>query len=308
LCNFKYNNYDYSKKNELGKVNLNEKAAGYLIDLSNVLNSKDYAPRSIRNYVQEIRLLFGYYNDVDPKDLVQKDLIHYLNFIKKEHGVGRDKCRLFAASCSFFYKFVLRSPVVFASELYPRKEFKLPEILSQEQIIKLLTSIKNPKHKLIVALFYGTGMRLNELCHLKMEQIDRKNAQIKILCGKGNKDRFTLLPKYLLPEMEAYYRQYRPKNYLFEGQKLGLPLNDRSIQHAVKLCMKMAGLEKFKFSSHSLRHSFATHLLDQGNDIHTIKELLGHSKIETTMIYLHLQQKKRATLCSPLDFLMNGND
>jgi site-specific recombinase XerD len=108
--------------------------------------------------------------------------------------------------------------------------------------------------------------------------------------------------------MEAYYRQYRPKNYLFEGQKPGLPLNDRSIQHAVKLCMKMAGLEKFKFSSHSLRHSFATHLLDQGNDIHTIKELLGHSKIETTMIYLHLQQKKRATLCSPLDFLMNGND
>jgi len=104
-----------------------------------------------------------------------------------------------------------------------------------------------------------------------MKRIDRKNAQIKTLCGKGNKDRFTLLPKYLLPEMEAYYRQYRPKNYLFEGQKPRLPLNDRSIQHAVKLCMKMAGLEKLKFSSHSLRHSFATHLLNQGNDIHTIK-------------------------------------
>jgi site-specific recombinase XerD len=255
-----------------------------------------------------MRLLFGYYYDMDPADLDQKDLIRYLNFIKKEHGVGRDKCRLFAASCSFFYKFVLRSPVVFATELYPRKEFKLPEILSQEQVIMLLSRIVNPKHKLMIALFYGTGMRLNELCHLKMEQIDRKNSQIKILCGKGNKDRFTLLPKYLLPEMEAYYRQYRPKIYLFEGQTLGLPMSDRSIQHAVSLCMKMAGFEKFGFSSHSLRHSFATHLLDQGNDIHTIKELLGHSKIETTMIYLHLQQKKRATLCSPLDFLMNEND
>jgi len=255
-----------------------------------------------------MRLLFGYYNDLDPKDLVQKDLINYLNFIKREHGVGRDKCRLFASSCSFFYKNILRSDVVFASELYPRKEFKLPAILSEEQIIHLLQSIENPKHKLIIGLFYGTGMRLNELCHLKMEHIDRKNYQIKIIAGKGNKDRFTLLPKNLLPGMETYYRQYRPKTYLFEGHKLGFPHNDRSIQHAVRHAMKISGLEKYGFSSHSLRHSFATHLLDQGNDIHTIKELLGHSKIETTMIYLHLQKKKRATLCSPLDFLMTGDE
>lgn len=279
-----------------------------LIKLADVLNAKGYAARTIRNYVQEMRLFFAYYNDVDPKDLVQQHCIAYLNYIKKEHQVGRDKCRLFAASCSFFYKFIYRSTLVFATELYPRKEFKLPDILSQEQILHLLGTIKNPKHKLIVGLFYGTGMRLNELCHLKMEQIDRTSMQIKIIAGKGNKDRFTLLPTHLLPEMETYYRNYRPKTYLFEGQKQGLPLNDRSIQHAVNLCMKMAGFQSFGFSSHSIRHSFATHLLDQGNDIHTIKELLGHSKIETTMIYLHLQQKKRATLCSPLDFILRCND
>lgn len=296
------------KKNELGKIELNPIAVGLLLELSNVMISKGLAVRSIRNYTQEMRLLFAFYNDTDPKDLTQKDLINYLVYIKKEHGVGRDKCRLFAASCSFFYKFVMRSPVVFANELYPKKEFKLPEILSQEQVLHLLKSIINPKHKLIVGLFYGTGMRLNELCHLKMEQIDRKNMQIKILAGKGNKDRFTLLPKYLLPEMEAYYRAYLPKTYLFEGQKQGLPLNDRSIQQCVKLSMQLAGFERFGFSSHTLRHSFATHLLDQGNDIHTIKELLGHSKIETTMIYLHLQKKKRAALCSPLDFLCQEND
>jgi site-specific recombinase XerD len=255
-----------------------------------------------------MRLLFAYYNDFDPRDLVQKDLFNYLNFIKKEHVVGRDKCWLFASSCSFFYKNIIRSEMVFASELYPRKEFKLPEILSEEQIIHLLQSIENTKHKLIIGLFYGSGMRLSELCHLKMEHIDRKNSQIKIIAGKGNKDRFTLLPKNLVPEMETYYRQYRPKTYLFEGQKSGLPLHDRSIQHAVRHAMKISGLEKYGFSSHSLRHSFATHLLDQGNDIHTIKELLGHSKIETTMIYLHLQKKKRATLCSPLDFLMTGDE
>lgn len=120
-----------------------------LLELSNVLNAKGYAPRSIRNYVQEMRLLFAYYNNQNPKDLVHKDLVAYLNFIKNEHGVGRDKCRLFAASASFFYKNILRTELVFAHELYPRKEFKLPEILSQEQIIHLLNCVQNPKHKLM---------------------------------------------------------------------------------------------------------------------------------------------------------------
>lgn len=272
------------------------------------MNAKGYAPKSIVNYTREMRLMFAHYNDQSPRNLVHKDLVAYLNFIKREHGVGRDKCRLFAASCSFFYKNIFRTELVFASELYPRREFKLPEILSQEQVVHLLNSVQNIKHKLIVGLFYGTGMRLGELCHLKMECIDRKSFQIKIVGGKGNKDRFTLLPKHLLKEMETYYRQYRPKTYFFEGQKAGFPLNDRSIQQAVHKAMKDGGLERFGFSSHSLRHSFATHLLDQGNDIHTIKELLGHSKIETTMIYLHLQQKKRAALCSPLDFLISQGE
>jgi integrase/recombinase XerD len=272
------------------------------------MNAKGYAPKSVVNYSRELRYLFAYFNHQNPKDLVHKDMISYLNFVKREHGVGRDKCRLFAAAASFFYKNIYRTPLVFATELYPRKEFRLPEILSQEQMIHLLQSIKNPKHKLIIGLFYGTGMRLGELCNLKMECIDRKNFQLKIIGGKGNKDRFTLLPKQLLPEMEDYYRHFRPKTYLFEGHKPGLPHNQRSIQDAVRKAMIDSGLERFKFSSHSLRHSFATHLLDQGNDIHTIKELLGHSKIETTMIYLHLQKKKRATLCSPLDFILTENE
>jgi len=118
------------------------------------------------------------------------------------------------------------------------------------------------------------------------------------------KDRFTLLPKGLLEELRSYYKQYKPKVYLFEGQVEGMSMNERSIQHAIRQCMKQAGLEKHGFSAHSLRHSFATHLLDMGNDIHTIKELLGHSKIETTMVYLHLQKTKRAALVSPLDVLV----
>lgn len=275
-----------------------------LKQFADVLSAKCYSPRTIRNYVPEMRYIFGYYNDVAPDSLKQLDIVKYINFIKTEHKVGRDKCRMVAQACSFFYKHILPTPYVIPHALYPRKEFKLPSILSPEQFSQLYNSIQNRKHKAIIGLFYGTGLRLSELRFLKMTEIDSKNFQIKVVAGKGNKDRFTILPKGILEDLRNYYKCDRPKTYLFEGQKVGVPMNDRSIQHAIRQCMKIAGLEKFEFSAHSLRHSFATHLLDQGTDIHTIKELLGHSKIETTMIYLHLQQKKRAALVSPFDALI----
>ncbi len=276
--------------------------------MNNYMNAKSYSPRSTESYVREMRLLFSHYNDIPPKTITQNNIVDYINFIKIEHGVSRDKCRMTAQSCSFFYKHIYKAAFIVPSAFYPRKEFRLPDILTQEQVFKVLNSATNSKHKLLVGLFYGTGMRMSELKNLQMKEIDRENSQIKVLAGKGSRDRFTLLPKQLLGDMEIYYRQYRPKTYLFEGQTPGKPMNERSIQHALRQCMKLAGLEQYKFSAHSLRHSFATHLLDQGNDIHTIKELLGHSKIETTMIYLHLQKKKRAALCSPFDFIMTHHD
>lgn len=248
--------------------------------------------------------MFGYYNDVTPSSICQQDIVHYLNYIKTTHGVGRDKCRMACSAFAFFFKYVFPTPYVLPSELYPRKEFRLPDILSVEQFSKLYGCITNLKHKAIIGMLYGSGIRLSELRFLKMANIDRANFQIKVIAGKGNKDRFTLLPKTPLVDLEAYYRLHTPKVYLFEGQTSAQPMNDRSIQHAIRQCMKLAELEQYKFSAHSLRHSFATHMLDNGNDIHTIKELLGHSKIETTMIYLHLQKKKRAALNSPFDVLM----
>ena len=278
-----------------------------LVKLADYLSAKHYSPRTIRNYVSELRFLLGYYNDVAPSSIVQEDIVQYLNYIKKVHGVGRDKCRMACSAFAFFYKHVLPSPYVLPSELYPRKEFRLPNILSVAQFAKLYGCISNLKHKAIIGMLYGTGIRLGELRYIKLEDIDRANNQLKVVCGKGNKDRFTILPKSILELLGAYYYQHRPKVYLFEGQVAGQAMNDRSIQHAIRQCMQLAGFEQYKFSAHTLRHSFATHMLDNGNDIHTIKELLGHSKIETTMIYLHLQQKKRAALVSPFDVLMQAS-
>jgi integrase/recombinase XerD len=253
-----------------------------------------------------MRFIFAHFNQIPPAQLTQDHIISYINFIKSEHGVGRDKCRMAAQSCSFFFKHILPIPYLTPHEFYPRKEFRLPDILSKEQISTLLNTVQNIKHKAIIALLYGTGLRLGELRFLEMSQLYRADLQIKVIAGKGNKDRFTILPKSILPLLGEYWKLYKPKRYLFEGQKLGVPMNDRSIQHAIRKSMIEAGFEKYKFSAHSLRHTFATHLLDNGNDIHTIKELLGHSKIETTMIYLHLTKQKREKLISPLDSLMDG--
>lgn len=262
---------------------------------------------TVRNYMAELRFLFAYYNHLNPEELTQEHIASYINYIKKEHGVGRDKCRMCAQSCSFFFKHILPSPYVVPHALYPRKEFRLPDILTQEQMAHVLQSTSNIKHKAIIALFYGTGMRLSELRFLEMKNIDRSQMQVKIVAGKGSRDRFTILPASILPLLEEYYRRHRPAKYLFEGQVPGKPMNDRSIQHAIRMTMKQAGLGHYAFSAHSLRHSFATHLLDAGTDLHTIKQLLGHSKIETTMIYLHLTKQRREKLVSPLDILAHAS-
>jgi integrase/recombinase XerD len=252
-----------------------------------------------------MRFIFAHYPDVHPASLTSKDIINYINHIVKEHSVGREKCHQVAQSCSFFYKHVMPSPFIVPSQFYPRKEFKLPKVFSVEQVQKLLSVITNPKHRMIISLFYGSGVRMNELRNIKLSDIESKSFQIKVVAGKGKRDRFTLLPKHLLEPLREYYKQDRPKVYLFEGQTPGVAMHERSIQHSVARYVMMIGLQGQDYSAHTLRHSFATHLLDAGTDIHTIKELLGHSKLETTMIYLHLQQSKRATIISPFDAVIN---
>jgi site-specific recombinase XerD len=270
--------------------------------MHNTMIAKRYAERSIRNYTREMRFLFAHYYDVLPESITQQDIINYICFIIKEHGVGTEKCHQVAQSCSFYYKHVYPNPYIVPSGFYPRKTHKLPQVFSQEQIAQLLSVVTNQKHLMIISLFYGTGLRLNELRNVTMADIDSKAFQVKVIQGKGNKDRFTILPKHLLEALRDYYRKYLPQTYLFEGQKKGKPMHERSIQHFMQQNIAKIGLGGKDYSAHTLRHSFATHLLDAGCDLHTIKELLGHSSLSTTMIYLHLQQSKRV---SPFDALAN---
>lgn len=285
---------------------MSPEAQDALQQLHAVLSAKHYSPRTIRNYMQEMRFIFAHYPDLLPGSIIGKHIISYINFIINEHGVGREKCHQVAQACSFFFKQVMPSPFVIPSQFYPRKENKLPQVFSIEQIKQLVSVITNLKHRVIISLFYGTGLRMNELVTVKIVDIDSKAYQVKVT-GKGSKDRFTILPKQLLNDLRKYYLQHKPQTYLFEGQTKGKPMHCRSIQHFVQRYVTLIGLGGKDYSAHTLRHSFATHLLDCGTDIHTIKELLGHSSIATTMVYLHLQQSKRAGLISPFDNLENDD-
>lgn len=256
----------------------------------------------------EMRLLFQYHHTKTVEEITQSDITDYLIFIKKVHGVGRAKCRSVAQSCAYFFKKIFKKEFVLPSNLYPRKEFILPKVMSQLEVKRLLDAPLECRERAMIDLLYGTGIRISEAQKLVFTDIDRAQNRIKIRLGKGGKDRFVLLPQQLLISLGVYYRAYRPKAYLFESkQYTGKAMHQRSLQTIVNSAMVKAGFVSGKYTAHSLRHSFATHLLDAGTDLPTIKELLGHSKIETTMIYLHLQQSKRNKLISPLDALLDSD-
>lgn len=268
----------------------------------------NYSPKSIVNYMREMRFIFQHYNHLAPKDITADHISEYILYIKEVYKSGHDKCRMVAHSVAFFFRHVLHQPYSIPSKLYPRKEYRLPDIMSQEEVKKTLSCITNLKHRAIIQTIYSSGIRLQECINLKLTHIDSTYMRIKVEQGKGKKDRYTILSQTTLQTLREYYKQYKPKEYLFNGVKPGSPMAARSIQHCLLLALKKAGLQGKDYSIHTLRHSFATHLLDNGTDIHTIKELLGHSKLETTMVYLHLQAHKRYALVSPLDSLYNRND
>ncbi|MFZ4771600.1 MAG: tyrosine-type recombinase/integrase [Ferruginibacter sp.] len=291
------------KKNELSKNALGENQLYWLEENYRALLVGNYSKESIRGYLSELRLLFHYYHEKNVEDITQQDITQYIIFIKSVHGVGLAKCRSVAHSCSFFFKKVIQKPFVLPTILYPRKVFVLPAVMTQLEIKQLYSSLVDVRQKVVISLLYGTGMRLNELRNLKWQDIERSNQRIKIRQGKGAKDRFTLLSPTIVKDLESYYRKYKTQTYVFESILIkSKPLHSRSLQTIVNAAMVKAGFVSGKYTAHTLRHSFATHLLDNGCDINTIKILLGHADLRTTGIYLHLQQSKRDCIISPLEF------
>jgi integrase/recombinase XerD len=296
------------KGNSISLKPLNESAKIWLEKTLQVLKVQEYGKGSVRNYMQELTLLFKHYNELQVEDLQQAHIEKYLVFIKENHKVGRAKCRSVAQACSFFFKKVMVVDYIVPSNLYPRKQFVLPAIMTETEVEKLFkVPTLTLKEKCVIGLLYGCGMRISEVCSLCIRDIDSENQRIKVVQGKGGKDRFTLLPPSLLILLRSYFLEAgRPPNYLFTSKQTNTAVHLRSMQLVVNSAMQKAGFPAGKFTAHTLRHSFATHMLNQGNNIHVIKTLLGHSKLETTMVYLHLQHHTQLGIVSPLEKLGNG--
>jgi site-specific recombinase XerD len=273
--------------------------------MQQVMTAGGYSHRSIGNYVREMRFIFEYYPDTRPSTITADQIEKYICYIKQLFNSGHDKCRMVASSVSFFFKQILKRPYDLPSKLYPKKKFQLPNVMTADEVWLLLTNTGSIKQKAIVELFYSSGVRLEECSRIKLTDIDSKNMRIKVVQGKGNKDRYTLLSLHALTTLREYFRKHRPATYLFEAKTKGKGVHCRTLQLQVELAMKQAGFQDKGYSAHTLRHSFATHLLDTGTDLHTIKELLGHSNIQTTMIYLHLQTHRCSRIVNPLDHLNN---
>jgi integrase/recombinase XerD len=297
------------KSNEISAKQLNADARVWIEKLRQVLLIQNKGKGTVKSYTAEMILLFKYHNNKTVVDITQADIEQYIVYIKTVHLVGRAKCRSAASACAFFYKLVIKMPYILPSALYPQKQFILPNIMSQQEVKQLLSAPLSLKEYCVIGLLYGSGLRISEVAALRVQDIDSPAKRIKVVQGKGAKDRFTLLADNLLQKLRAYYlAAKRPKEYLFTSPQTGRAFHPRSLQLVVTGAMQKAGFAQKPYTSHTLRHSFATHMLDNGSNIHVIKTLLGHSKLETTMVYLHLQQHTQFGIVSPMDKLSGGTN
>ena len=261
---------------------------------------RNYSARTIEHYSMCLFQLSKYYNR--SPDLLSRDqVMNYLYYLVEEKQVSSSRVNQMISAYKILTCDVLgRSWKEFIIKR-PQREKKLPDVLSVQEIELLIDSIRNMKHRTMYSLIYSCGLRLQELVNLKITDVDSTRMQIHIRSGKGKKDRYVMLSKKVLVMLRGYWQQYRPKEYLFEGQRRGTQIARSTVQHTFKKVMIQSGIRKNP-GVHSLRHSFATHLLEKGVSMLAIQKLLGHAHLKTTAIYTHLQTSP-ADLNSPLDDL-----
>ena len=236
------------KGNSISVKPLNESGQLWLQKTLQLMVVQEYGKGSVRNYMQELTLLFKHYNDLQVEELQQQHIERYLVYIKENHKVGRAKCRSVAQACSFFFKKVMPVDYIVPSNLYPKKQFKLPNIMTEMQVAQLFKADLSLKERCVVGLLYGCGMRISEVCNLKITDIDSANKRIKVEQGKGGKDRFTLLPPTLLEQLRQYFvAAGKPKEYLFTSTQTKRAMHVRSMQVEVNKAKTKAGFESGRF-------------------------------------------------------------
>ncbi|MCH2449344.1 MAG: site-specific integrase [Gracilimonas sp.] len=265
------------------------------------LTLKNYSDSTLRSYLHGLHIFLNYLSVHEIKEVSPNVLETFFHYCKKELEYSYSMMKQLLASVKFLYEEVLQEEIDFDFTIKMKKPSRIPVVLSVEEVQRFLNSFTNLKHKAIFMLCYSAGLRVGEILNLKLRDIDSDRMQIRIENGKGQKDRYSILSKKVLQLLREYVREYQPNEYLFEGQGGG-QYSSSSIQALMRRHKKQCGITK-KATPHTLRHSFATHLLDNGTDTRFIQELLGHKHISTTQIYTHVSSRTMKDVKSPIEDL-----
>ena len=259
-----------------------------------------YSLRTQRVYVQHVRRFFSH---IALEDMSTLSPEHARRFLF-ERLASTQKSRSYhaqaVAALRYLFTQVLQMPLLATDIPIPRGERKLPRVLGKGDMLRIIDAVTNPKHRAVVMLLYSAGLRVGEVVKLRLDDIDPERRLIRVRSGKGAKDRYTILSERAFEAVRAYVHLYRPRHWLFPGARPDRPMATRSIGNVVAQACRRAGLEGAA-SPHTLRHSFATHLLEGGTDLRYIQELLGHSSADTTQIYTHVSRRDLVRIRSPLD-------
>lgn len=264
------------------------------------LELKNYSLRTVETYLGCVRSFAGYYGK-SPEGMGRNEIRDYLYYLLKEKKASQSAVNQAYSALKFLYHTTLRRE--WDSLKIPRCKTskRLPVVLSRQEVERLFSATRNLKHRAILMTIYSGGLRLGEATHLRVSDIDSERMTIKVR-GKGNKDRYTLLGRRTLEILRVYWKIYHPVGWLFASRRLDQPLSHSTVQKAFKEALRRAGINK-RACVHSLRHSFATHLLEAGTDLYHIQRLLGHTTPNTTTIYLHVARKDLSGIVSPIDLL-----
>jgi len=261
-----------------------------------------FSPKTQQAYVAAVAGLARFYKQ-SPEKIDKQMVQEYLLYLTRDRKLSWNSCNVAVSGLRFFYTQTLGMDSMYLN-IPPRKgDHPLPEILSTEEIEKLFSVMTNQKHRAILMTTYAAGLRVSEVVSLRVPDIDSKRMMIRVRQGKGRKDRYIILSERLLKELRIYWRTFRPKEWLFfSGKDYIRPLSASTAQRIYNAAKEKAGIARGK-GIHTLRHCFATHLLEAGVDLRTIQTLMGHSVITTTMVYLQVTRKHLSSTQSPLDLL-----
>lgn len=263
---------------------------------------KAYSPHTQKSYLRCARHFASHYMR-SPQEMGEKEVRDFLLHLIRDRKASPATQDMYVNALKFLYTVTLKRPEVVKDISHPKRPHTLPVILSPEEVLRIFEAIRSVKYKAIIATAYAAGLRVSEVCGLRIADIDSQRMRIHVRSGKGKKDRYVMLGESLLVLLRQYYQAARPKGeYLFPGQKPQRHITTTAVNKVLRQVIAETGLSK-RVTMHTLRHCFATHLLEAGTDIRILQVLLGHSSIRTTLRYTHITDRLVQKLVSPLDII-----